>query len=728
MYRFIMAAAACFLTVSAHSWAQEFTCTFDAGLVQVKPGYSSAWGPMHSGENAGIGDSLKLQTTEGALISLSEDAAVVVKDSALLKIAGTADNLIIHLDEGEILLSRDKGADPTPVWIMAKGCSFTPIGTKAAVKITPEGNPSVAVVEGAMKVTDPAGKSLDVGGGSFATFNAGDRSFRQGKLPPDAVNRINSWSDKNLDKQPSQVAANKTEASEHVAQEKKAEPKPEIEEEVVTPPAGKVMQMDKPETETASKNAAGDIAKENDNQKPADKAVKAQTKPKKQNVSTKPAGMAKPAATPQPKADEPAQQESSAQAKTSTVPATDNVGTTPAGNPTGPTYAVDVGMVTVDGENWNRIAFMIDVPIWRFGIGLDVEFFVNDDGLSSKGWSFSEDEWAETLYRKIRYLRFNHEGDAFFAKFGGLSSVTMGYGFVVDRFTNMLRYPDEKQLGLRIDLNDVSPLGITLQTMIADVQDFSRDGGIVAARLGVKPFKPAGVPILQNLLIAGTYASDLNQYAPARDWDYTLKGPANDRDEDDITDGSWQERNYTSITGGDTLTAEQRANAIANGIYDTDIEHKDQWAEKAENSFAIVGGDVSIPIIKTKILGLDLYGQGAMNLDDDDSRETRGWGIGAPGVAANIGPLWARLEYRQVDGRFEPGYFGPYYLEERIKRSPEIQIKEEILDENDQDLKGVFGTLGMDIGGVFVLSGTYQRLIGDDNVYGDQSLDQRFEL
>ena len=45
-----------------------------------------------------------------------------------------------------------------------------------------------------------------------------------------------------------------------------------------------------------------------------------------------------------------------------------------------------------------------------------------------------------------------------YIKFGGLDNVTLGYGFVVNDFTNMLHYPDEKLLGLQFYLNDLGPI------------------------------------------------------------------------------------------------------------------------------------------------------------------------------------------------------------------------------------------------------------------------------
>ena len=84
------------------------------------------------------------------------------------------------------------------------------------------------------------------------------------------------------------------------------------------------------------------------------------------------------------------------------------------------TGGLNAGTVTVDGKQWTRIAVCADIPVWKFGVGLDVELFLDDKGnVSDKGWQFNpHDKIPSTILRKIRYLRFNHETDKVFAKVG----------------------------------------------------------------------------------------------------------------------------------------------------------------------------------------------------------------------------------------------------------------------------------------------------------------------
>ena len=168
----------------------------------------------------------------------------------------------------------------------------------------------------------------------------------------------------------------------------------------------------------------------------------------------------------------------------------------------------------MDGNQWVRLAITPDIPIWKFGLGLDIECFLDEKGeFSDKGWAFDKDNWKESLLRKIKYIRFGYENDPFFAKVGGLNNVTLGYGFIVDRFTNLLHYPDEKLFGAQVYLNNVSPIGITLQTMTPDIMEFNDKGGIFAGRLAVTPLKPISLPLLSSLSVGATYAMDVNEFA-----------------------------------------------------------------------------------------------------------------------------------------------------------------------------------------------------------------------
>jgi len=379
------------------------------------------------------------------------------------------------------------------------------------------------------------------------------------------------------------------------------------------------------------------------------------------------------------------------------------------GQKSSPAWEIGAGVVTVNNEQWTRLAIGVDVPIWKFGIFFDLELFIDSEGkFSNKGWNF-KDEPLEAITRKIRYIRFGHEQDPLFIKFGGLSSVTFGYGLIMDRFTNMLHYPDQKLLGLQFYLNDISPIGISLQTVLADFKELNDDGGLAGVRLAVKPFKPSNMPVLSGISIGGTYVRDINQYSPARKWDVQQPKSVG---------------LYNYLLSLNVPVREALDTVINTGLGDPREDaakyHNELNAQKEDDAYGLIGGDVGIPIINTKLLGVDIYGQAAIR---DDGKH--GWGIGAPGVALRAGPIWANLEYRRSEGRFEFNHFNTYYLDERLARDPVVNTKEDRM--TSATLNGIYGKLGANLGGILILDGSYQHMIGKEKEGKERDKDRRFE-
>jgi hypothetical protein len=328
-----------------------------------------------------------------------------------------------------------------------------------------------------------------------------------------------------------------------------------------------------------------------------------------------------------------------------------------------PNFELGLGMTTVDGKPWPYVALGADIPIWKFGVFLDLELFLtNKWKLSDKGWDF-KDNTSEAILRKIRYIRYGQENEPLFVKFGGLSNVTLGYGMIVDRFTNMLHYPGEKLLGLQVYVNDVSPIGLTVQTLISDFAEMGDEGGLYAARLAAHPLKTSELFLLDGLSIGAMYAIDANVYAPTRKW---------------------------TASGDDSIALDS--------------------LRKSTRSFALYGFDVGLPIIKTDLLGVDIYGQSAFRTDG-----VEGWGIGVPGVALRFWELFGNIEFRTVGGRFTPGfgYFDTYYLDERYSRGGDGAMSSKDESQIGVSLNGILGRLGLNVFDVLTLGGTYQYMAGE---------------
>ncbi|MBD3421775.1 MAG: hypothetical protein GF398_16800, partial [Chitinivibrionales bacterium] len=692
------------------------TTSGEAMAWQEKVGH---WFPVKDSVDLGLSDSVFVDEGNEMSVALGSTGMILIKGPTRLVLSGSDNGPVIKLIQGQAFLKRKQPYSLQSVGIKAKECLFTPVGTAAAVKFTRVGEPTVATIKGSMKMQAPGGKEIVVGPRQYGTYNASSGEFQQGGLSENAISSLEQWGGVTADEaEPaaeSEPQADEADEADQTASDASADAASlqlQAAAPAQTPPPEKTTES-QPEPQ-AEKAETGPEQVEQISQ-PEEKT--SQPSP---SAATQAAPAQETKDEPQPEQVEEPEQNTEKKSKPSA--------------PGKPQWEISAANVTVEDAQWTRIAVGVDVPIWKFGVFFDVEVFIDDKGnFSDKGWRFDEDNWLESLARKIRYVRFGYEDDPLFVKLGGLSSVTLGYGFVFDRFTNMLHYPDEKLLGLQLYLNDLTPIGLTLQTVIADFKDFRNDGGVIGARLGVKPLKMTDIPIFDNMLVSATYGVDLNQYAPAREWDFSLEGSKYDRDQDDITDSSYVVDLYQKA--GDTLSAQARQNLIQQNEFDTLIEHRDRWASREDDRYQIIGGDIGFPIISTKLIGLDIYGQAATRLDS-----ISGWGIGAPGAKLTVWKLWAQAEYRHVSGVFEIGHFGPYYLDERLVRRPSIMTKEDML--TDQDLNGIFGLLGMNIANVLIVDGSYQYMASDeddgisdartieDSVYTarrKKAIDQRFE-
>jgi hypothetical protein len=212
---------------------------------------------------------------------------------------------------------------------------------------------------------------------------------------------------------------------------------------------------------------------------------------------------------------------------------------------------------------------------------------------------------------------------------------------------------------------------------------------------------------------------DLNEFAPARDWSFG--GKLSDKNNNGLTD--WD---YAYQRAHNTFDSSVVKRDIQLGLVDTSTTLYpgiDTTYRDSVRRYALLGLDVGVPIIKTGLIGLEIYGQAGAVADSNLFSHQTGWGFGAPGARLTIGPLVAQAEYRHIRGRFSPEYFGPYYLDERLQRYPQPPgptTKSDSLGNNNLD--GIFGKLGLNIVNLVVITGSYQYMAGTND-----ALDQRFE-
>ncbi len=296
-----------------------------------------------------------------------------------------------------------------------------------------------------------------------------------------------------------------------------------------------------------------------------------------------------------------------------------------------------IGAVIIDGKVYQQFSLRPDIPLGKFGIGLDLTFYFDEDG------QLREEDWDEPfdIVEKIYYIRYGLPGDPFYARVGALDGVTLGYGIIMRHYSNAIQYPAVKRLGIYTE-GERDRIG--WQAMLNNLREID-EPGLVGCRLSYRS------PVA-GLTFGGTIGYDGNQYAGARD-----------ADNDGVPDG---------LDWFDGVNDFRRRDELYNLLSDAEIRQLIEWGhlpditsppqnyKDLKDGIAIIGADAGLPIWRKRPLSIWLYTQAAQILD-------YGWGFAFPGVTVGIGPLKVGYEFRHYDSQFLGDYFNFVYEIERVR-------------------------------------------------------------
>ncbi|MFC1538526.1 hypothetical protein ACFL6H_03805 [Candidatus Latescibacterota bacterium] len=396
------------------------------------------------------------------------------------------------------------------------------------------------------------------------------------------------------------------------------------------------------------------------------------------------------------------------------------------------------GTVTMDGTQWQRFSFRPDIPIGNFGVGFDVELFIDEKGrISKEGWDFStKNKTWDSILRKIYYVRYGKPLDKVYMRAGALDDVTLGYGLIMDGYCNTLNYPADKKIGLDFGLIDIGTFGIGVEGMVNSFGDLQNKGIVAGGRISARPLKPYDIKILSKLTLGITFVRDINQYAGLKDSDDDGYPDYQDGFDDDPdlwldTDDDGIADHKDPDADGDGLTDpwyldQEGISSTKDGetaIIDTSVVPKNPInILKNRNGVSEFGMDIGFPLIEGP-LNLDLYGQYA-KLHTGDKNIEGGWGIGAPGLRLIAGNFKGQIEYRHLNGRFRPEYFDNLYEHERVVMVGDSLITKE-MKLADDILDGFYGKVGYNFFDMFFAEAGYQYMTGD-NKYRDVTAVAKF--
>lgn len=373
------------------------------------------------------------------------------------------------------------------------------------------------------------------------------------------------------------------------------------------------------------------------------------------------------------------------------------------------------GTTTIDGKTWTRLSFTPEISFGKLGVGFNVELFLDENqDLSTRGWDFDTPRnGLESVLRKIDYVRWDHPGATFYARLGTLEGIDMGYGLVASNYGNKDRYPDYKELGTHVQFNDITGLGVDLEAVVNNLQDIQNGGPFTAFRAGLRPFKPMGIPLFQKLAVRAGVAYDWNQYAGLRDQD--------DDGCPDVVDKAPTSRK-TCVTPTDIGDLPDLDTAKSTGYNlhrrdSFDLSRSEDVRDRysMRKPFGIFWAEATLPVIESKIFGLELHSAFAKPETQDPDAVDAGWGAIPLGAGAHLGPIQLTAEYRAYSQPFQPGHFNALYGSERAKFiRDEVTTKElEIYGKDvaqEGMMHGYFASASWDIFGFLKAQADYSHM------------------
>ena len=404
------------------------------------------------------------------------------------------------------------------------------------------------------------------------------------------------------------------------------------------------------------------------------------------------------------------------------------------------------GAVTIDGKLYNQLALRPDISFGKFGMGLDLIIYIDQDG------NILTEQWTKpkNLVDKILYIRWAQPGDPFFFRVGTLDNVTLGYGLFMGGYSNMMQYPSNRKTGAHLGVK-IGPVG--LETMVANFKEVTNDPNFGFGLAGIR-----GTYSLGKLTFGATAITDYNQYLGLKDADgdgfpdlvdgtpenaYTDPKMNVDSDGDGVPDGIDPDRDGNGYTDNapvgsgiidndpDLATIDNRLKADPFNVHDD------------PHAITALSVDIGYPILSNDWLNLMVFGEfgkyagktyTVYTRDSPTGYETKyGWGMAAPGIRANIFKIVnLGLEWRMSGGNFIYGLFDQNYDIERVSFDdvPGMGLvpvtRYEMLFPSDP-LKGIFGSLGVSIFNIITVNGAYQDMrqsggVPVKGIYGDIAL------
>lgn len=393
-----------------------------------------------------------------------------------------------------------------------------------------------------------------------------------------------------------------------------------------------------------------------------------------------------------------------------------------------------IGSVTIDGVLYNQLALRPEINIGKIGFGLDLVLYLDFEGnIRTEDWDIAEN--PSKLLDKILYIKYGQKSDPLWFKYGNIEGMTLGYGGLMNGYSNMMEFPSVRRTGLNTGFN-IGPVGGEL--FFSNLKDFSRGGTLTGLRAAYTVSDDFPLTIGFNVV------SDLNMFSGLKDGD--------DDSYPDIFDDFPDNKIYWNDTDGDGLADNDSADIDVDGDGLTDILYPNQYPGadtlyldtsitlkatpfSLENNKASALGysfDIGYPVFSGKLFSLGLYSEfnslnfpASVTEDSTFNRMKRsGTGITVPGVHASFfSILDVTVEYRIVNGSFVPSFFDQSYdltrvITTTVGDSTILRTKDMFtFDENSNDFSsaGIFGSASLNLFNLASFSASYANMVAESD-------------
>ena len=160
----------------------------------------------------------------------------------------------------------------------------------------------------------------------------------------------------------------------------------------------------------------------------------------------------------------------------------------------------------IDGQYYVGLVLSPEFSLGKVGLGLNIPVLY---GIQNNSFRTEIFEDGVGVARLIRYLRLgSQKRDPIYFRVGELSSTMVGFGGLVNNYTNTTSY-EKRKLGVHYDLNFRGLVGI--EGLYSDFNPASLN--LFAIRPYTRPLAQSGIPIVRTFEIGGQYILDKDQTA-----------------------------------------------------------------------------------------------------------------------------------------------------------------------------------------------------------------------